>query len=88
MKKKDFLTSIAVLAAAMAFEASAALLKSLDEQPSVNISSVVASPKISTAQMPFVLEHPAASSAAGAKHSYHSSHSSHASHQSHYSSRY
>jgi hypothetical protein len=88
MKKKGFLTSVAVLAAALAFDARAALPKSLDEQPSVKIASAVAASEIAISQTPFVLERPTASGTTGAKHSYHSSHSSHSSHRSHYSSRY
>ncbi|PTQ76234.1 hypothetical protein C8R21_1731 [Nitrosospira multiformis] len=88
MKKKDFLTSVAVLAATMAFEVSAALPKSLVEHSSVRTPSAVTTPDTATPQIPFVLERSASSDAVSEKHSYHSSHSSHSSHRSHYSSRY
>lgn len=88
MKKKVFLTSIAVLAATMALEASAAIPESFREQSTIKIDLAVLDPTITSPQTPFVLERPTSSGTAAEKHSYHSSHRSHSSHSSHYSSRY
>lgn len=85
MKKKIFLTSIAVLAATMALEAGAALPQSLTDQPNAQIGSTITSGEIATAQTPFVLERPVLT---GTLHAQHRSHSSHSSHSSHVSSRY
>lgn len=83
--KKTFLTSVAVLAAAMALEAGAALPQSLTEQPIIKIGSTITSIEITTAPTPFVLERPVLT---GTLHAQHRSHSSHSSHSSHVSSRY
>lgn len=84
MKKRAFLTSIAILAAAMAIDASAAFPKLATEQLMVNISPTVISLEMTAVQNPFVLERP---SSLTTLHSSHRSHSSHASHRSHFSSR-
>ena len=88
MKKRSFLTSVAVIAAAMAFDVSASLPESLTEHLSANINPVVTATEISTTAAAFVLERPIPTANGQAKHSYHSSHASHSSHRSHYSSRY
>ena len=82
MKKRNFLTSVAVLAAAMAFDAGAALPPS--EQSVIQINPVT-SGEITRVQIPFVLERPVVT---GTLHAQHRSHSSHSSHSSHVSSRY
>ncbi len=90
MKKKSFLISVAVLAASMAIDASAALPESLTEQLNANAGYAAQeqeAPK--AAQSPFVLERPDSSGTQNvAGHVSHSSHASHASHASHVSSRY
>lgn len=85
MKKKTFLTSIAVLAATMTLEAGAALPQTVAGQPSAQIGFTITSVEITTAQTPFVLERPVLT---GTLHAQHRSHSSHSSHSSHVSSRY
>ncbi|MGZ8934965.1 MAG: hypothetical protein ACXW04_08700 [Methylobacter sp.] len=90
MKKKAFLTSVAVLATSMAVNAGAALPNSLTEQVISNAEyTVQGHESASKAQNPFVLERPDASDNVNvADHYSHRSHSSHSSHRSHVSSRY
>jgi hypothetical protein len=90
MKKKSFLTSVAVLAVSMAIDASAALPDTLTEQLDANaVYSIQAQESFKTAQNPFVLERPDVSgNTTFADHYSHRSHSSHSSHRSHVSSRY
>lgn len=76
--KKPFLTSVAVLAAALAVDASAALPESV----SANLQDTAFTQQ--NAQNPFVLERP---NEHGLFVAAHSSHASHASHASHVSSR-
>jgi hypothetical protein len=76
--KKSFLTSVAVLAAALAVDASAALPESV----SANLQDATFTQQ--NAQNPFVLER---SNEHGLFVAAHSSHASHASHASHVSSR-
>lgn len=83
MKKKSFLTSVAVLAASMMIDASAALTDQLGVQPAY---SAQAQESAKTAQDPFVLERP--NSTGNPILAEHYSHRSHASHSSHTSSRY
>jgi hypothetical protein len=87
MKKKSFLISVAVLAASMAIDASAALPESLTEQLNAKAEYTTQeqeTPKVT--QSPFVLERPDSSGIQNV--AQHVSHSSHASHASHASSRY
>jgi hypothetical protein len=91
VKKRNFLMSVAVIAAAMSLDASAGLPKSLMEHTSSNVSSALPVTQISTANTPFVLERPISTATGKVQHSYHSSHASHSSHNSHsshYSSRF
>ena len=81
MNKKSFLTSISVLAAMLAADASAALPESV----SVKLQDATFTQQNSQAQNPFVLERPNENGLFVAAHS---SHRSHASHASHVSSRY
>lgn len=85
MKKRAFLTSVLVLAAAMSIDAGAALPKTSTE-PTVKINSAATSLETAAVQNPFVLERPSASTST--IHAQHYSHASHASHSSHASSRY
>ncbi|MGZ8161405.1 MAG: hypothetical protein ACXWTT_00895 [Methylobacter sp.] len=78
--KKTFLTSIAVLAATLAVNASAALPESV----SAKLPQTTFDQQNLQAQNPFVLERP---NEHGLFVAAHSSHSSHASHASHVSSR-
>lgn len=79
--KKTFLTSIAVLAATLAADASAALPATV----SAKLPEAIVAQQNAQAQNPFVLERP---NEHGLFVAGHSSHSSHASHASHTSSRY
>ena len=77
MKKRNFLTSVAVLAAAMTFDAGAALQPS--EQSVIKKSLAITSLEITRTQTPFVLERPVLPGTLHAQHRSHSSHSSHVS---------
>lgn len=79
--KKSFLTSVAVLAAALAVDASAALPESV----SAKLLDATFTQQDLQTQNPFVLERPNENGLFVAAHR---SHSSHASHASHTSSRY
>jgi len=80
--KKNFLTSLSLLAATMAADATAALPQAvankIPEQQSIEQAST---------QTPFVLDLPNEHGLFVAAHSSHSSHASHSSHRSHFSSR-
>lgn len=86
MKKRTFLTSVAVLAASMAVDANAALPESLTEQLNTKIEYARQEQEAPKAvQSPFVLERPDSSGSTNVADHY--SHRSHASHSSHVSSR-
>ena len=76
--KKSFLSSVAVLAAALAVDASAALPESL----STKLQDATFAQQNLQTQNPFVLERPNENGLFVAAHSSHRSHSSHASHTS------
>jgi hypothetical protein len=79
--KKNFLTSLSLLTAALAAEATAALPEQVAEKmPTIDKASIE---KQST-QSPFVIDKPTAENG-GVFVAGHSSHASHASHRSHYS---
>lgn len=84
LMKKSFLTSVAVLSAALAVDATAAL----PENISSKLPEAVFDQQNFQAKAPFVLERPKDERLFVAGHYSHSSHSSHASHASHVSSRY
>lgn len=76
--KKTFLTSIALLAATLAVDASAALPESV----SAKLPEMAVIQQSFQAQTPFVLERANEKSLMVAGHSSHASHSSHSSHSS------
>ncbi|MCQ8119911.1 MULTISPECIES: hypothetical protein [Methylomonas] len=81
--KKSFLTSLSILAASIAADASAALPESATNQmPTLDTASV----EKQTSQLPFVIDRPTVENG-GVFVAAHSSHASHSSHRSHYSSR-
>ncbi|MDD5493745.1 MAG: hypothetical protein PHG36_03630 [Dehalococcoidia bacterium] len=87
MKKKSFLIPVAVLAASLVIDASAALPQSLTEQLNAGAGYTASKPELpKVAQNPFVLERSDSSRSQNV--AAHGSHSSHASHASHVSSRY
>ena len=80
--KKSFLTSVAVLAATLAVDSSAALPDTISSKLS---DTMFVQQNLQQAQTPFVLERPKDERLFVAGHY---SHSSHSSHSSHTSSRY
>lgn len=81
--KKSFLTSLSLLAATIAADATAALPDNVANQmPTIDTASV----EKQTTQSPFVIDRPTAENG-GVFVAGHSSHASHSSHRSHYSSR-
>jgi hypothetical protein len=83
MKKRDFLTSVTLLAAAMSSSAS---IDVPAFYPNKELASLVLNEQ--NIQKPFILQKADSNSVEMAYHSSHSSHSSHGSHSSHASSRY
>ena len=82
--KKTFLTSVVLLAATLAVDASAALPGSVSSK----LPEITTIQQGFQAQTPFVLERANEKGLFVAAHGSHSSHSSHGSHSSHASSRY
>lgn len=81
--KKSFLTSLSILAASIAADASAALPDSAANQVQMLDKASVETQAIKS---PFVIDRPTAENG-GVFVAAHSSHASHSSHRSHYSSR-